>query len=202
MPTSSKSKQAVKPARVAAPRPRKAAAKKAAKATPAENKGTLLGSAAGLLVGVMSEDAKNLLKDMVGNVLYDMLKEGWTQAAPVLANLIGALSFAQFVSLANHNTASGKAVTELEYDEWIDSLLTTAMYLRKHGATLDGSQDFWGASLKDIADAAAITLVDDVGRRSAFDVDELMGLTRAMLGKVHLGKTLRAGIIGGRRPGI
>jgi hypothetical protein len=150
----------------------------------------------------MSDDAKNLAKGLLGAVLYDLLKEGWVQTAPMLADLIGMLPFAQFATLARANTAPGRDVTSSEYDEWIDTLLMTAVYFRRHADTLGENGEYWYASQEEIAAVAAEQLVDTAGRQNRLEVDELMGITKGILGHMSLAGSLRVGRVGARRPNI
>ncbi|MBB3220225.1 hypothetical protein [Pseudoduganella umbonata] len=166
------------PANAPAPRAR-AAAKGAAAASPL----------------LLSDDVSGMVKDLLGNLLWDLLKEGWHQAAPLLADLANALPLAQFATLTGQpppRGARGKAAAAARYDAWFDGVMTALVQLRQRAEELDYIAREFEAELEDIVARAAEMLVDAAAQDSPLQAERLMREVRNYFNYIHLDRTLPA----------
>lgn len=187
MPSSDKPKKQAKPRQSGAAKKTGAAAKqplKTAKAktqpskTAANSSKSVVKTAAGMAAGVlMSTDT---LKDLVSNMLYDLLKAGWSEAAPVFADMLHKLPLLQFSTLRG---AAGDTVEappiDAAYEEWIDSLVTVALHFRKRATEVRQMSEEWGMSYRQIADFAGGRLADAAAAGKRIEAETLMSDIRA-----------------------
>lgn len=169
----------------------KVSAKAKAKAPRAP--GAAAKNAAAASAVILSDDLSDMLKDLLGNLLWDLLKEGWHQAAPLLADLVNVLPLTQFATMTGKPAprgARGKAVVVAQYDVWFDAVLAALTQLRQRAEELDYIAREFDAELEDIVARAAQLLVDAAGQDHVMDVEQLMQELRSYFHYIDLDRKL------------
>lgn len=207
MPSSDKPKKQAKPQQKGVKKEASTSAKRpskplAAKDLPANTAGktskSVVKTAAGMVAGaVMSSD---MLKSLLSNMLYDLLKTGWLDAVPALADVVHKLPLLQFSALRSSaaDTAEEPGMSAA-YEAWLDAVVSVALHLRRRTVELRQMCEEWQATYKEIADFAAERLADAVAENTSIEVETLMFDMRAYFHHRHLQAVVGPGAAADRR---
>ncbi|WP_154356415.1 hypothetical protein [Duganella aquatilis] len=165
----------------------KPAKKAPAKKTVATKVTKIKNAAQGVAGGLMSNE---LIKGLLINALYDLLKNGWHVAAPALANLINQLSVLQFASFAYPPTQPEAEVIEADYDKWLSSLLAVIAQLRRRIVAIEHARVEYEATLEQIAFFLAEELMQAARTGDIIEIEHLMNGMRAYLFYLQLERTV------------
>jgi len=171
----------------------KAASTTSPKSTPAKKtkgKGKATTASNNEPPGLVPSAIKTVLMNQLGNILYDLLKEGWRHAGPALAELLSTLSYGQFLSLARVDASVEDDTYRSEYDNWVNAQLLAAVSFNARADELGRIAADHGSSLQEIAAFAAEELIDNAGNRYSLAADDLMRRIEAFSFKCYLERTL------------
>ena len=130
-----------------------------------------------VLTGKILSDLIDSLCEEISNVLFDVIKEGWLEAGPLLADILQNMSITQYLALVHQGREIEESKLRDEYDSWMNSLLSAAVIFSKRVNELKRQIGEAKVSEREICDFVANEIVVRMGTQHTLDSEEFMRLT-------------------------
>ena len=132
--------------------------------------------AGGVLAGKLLDDVTEAIGNEISEVFVTLIMEGWFKAAPLLADIVQAISFAQYSALIPESQRSEEANRKYEYDRWMESLLLVAVVFSKKLGEIKRQMSEFEVGEREISDFMAEELIDRMWYRAPLESEDVLRL--------------------------